>query len=80
MDEYIHPELNKKVEFFGGSYSFVGEGRLNHQGKEVFYLLGMAGDRVFLLRNGRLRLHQSSGVCSFLEEGVERIWAVNFRC
>ena len=43
MGEYIHPELNKKVEFFGGSYLFVEEGRLNYQGKEVFYLLGMAG-------------------------------------
>jgi hypothetical protein len=43
MDEYIHPELNKEVEFFGGSYSFVEEGKLNYQGKEVFYLLGIAG-------------------------------------
>jgi len=43
MDEYIHPELNQEVEFFGGSYSFVEEGKLNYQGKEVFYLLGIAG-------------------------------------
>jgi hypothetical protein len=43
MDEYIHPELNQEVEFFGGSYSFVEEGKLSYQGKEVFYLLGIAG-------------------------------------
>ena len=43
MGEYIHPELKQEVEFFGGSYSFVEEGRLNYQGKEVFYLLGIAG-------------------------------------
>ena len=42
MGQYIHPELNEKVEFFGGSYLFCEEGRLSYQGKEVFYLVGMA--------------------------------------
>ncbi|MDH4265368.1 MAG: hypothetical protein OEW45_06995 [Deltaproteobacteria bacterium] len=43
MDEFTHPELNKKIEFFGGSYLFVEEGTISFQGKEVLYLLGMAG-------------------------------------
>ena len=43
MDEFTHPELNKKIEFFGGSYLFVEEGIISFQGKEVLYLLGMAG-------------------------------------
>jgi hypothetical protein len=43
MNEYIHPELKKEIEFFGGSYSFLEEGKLNYEGKEVFYLLGIAG-------------------------------------
>ncbi|MBM4330440.1 MAG: hypothetical protein FJ117_04295 [Deltaproteobacteria bacterium] len=43
MGEYIHPELQKKVEFFGGSYIFIEEGRLNYRGKEVLYLVGLAG-------------------------------------
>jgi hypothetical protein len=42
MEQYIHPELNKRVEFFAGSYLFLEEGRLSHQGKEVLYLVGMA--------------------------------------
>ena len=42
MEQYIHPELNKKVEFFGGSYLFLEEGKLSYQGKEVYYLVGMA--------------------------------------
>ncbi|MGE5254381.1 MAG: hypothetical protein ACM3N7_10485 [Planctomycetaceae bacterium] len=40
--EYVHPELNQKVDFFGGGYFFVEEGRLNHRGKEVLYLVGKA--------------------------------------
>jgi hypothetical protein len=42
MSEYIHPEMNKPVEFFGGVYSFIEEGKLAHRGKEVLYSLGMA--------------------------------------
>lgn len=43
MAEYIHPELHEEIEFFGGSYSFLKERKLNYEGKEVFYLLGIAG-------------------------------------
>ena len=42
MSEYIHPELNKQVEFFGGGYSFIEEGKLAYRGKEVLYSLGIA--------------------------------------
>ncbi len=42
MGEYIHPELNQEIEFFGGNYSFLEEGKLPYEGKEVFYLLGTA--------------------------------------
>jgi hypothetical protein len=31
------------VEFFGGGYLFVEEGKLDYRGKEVLYLVGMAG-------------------------------------
>ena len=43
MIEFTHPELNKRVEFFGGGYVFIEEGRITYQGKEVLYFLGMAG-------------------------------------
>ena len=43
MIQFTHPELNERVEFFGGGYVFIEEGRIIHQGKEVLYLLGMAG-------------------------------------
>jgi len=43
MNEFVHPELNKKTEFFGGSYLFIEEGTISFQGKEVLYLLGTAG-------------------------------------
>lgn len=39
--EFAHPELNARVEFFGGSYLFIEEGRLPYQGKEVLYFLGL---------------------------------------
>ena len=43
MGEYVHPELNQEIEFFGGgNYSFLGEGKLSYEGKEVLYLLGTA--------------------------------------
>lgn len=35
--------LNERVEFFGGGYLFIEEGRFPYQGKEVLYLLGLAG-------------------------------------
>jgi hypothetical protein len=31
------------VEFFGGGYLFVEEAKLDYRGKEVLYLVGMAG-------------------------------------
>lgn len=43
MGKYVHPELNRPVEFFGGTYVFVEEGKVNYQGKEVLYFLGFAG-------------------------------------
>jgi hypothetical protein len=42
MIQFTHPELNERVEFFGGCYVFIEEGRITHQGKEVLYFLGMA--------------------------------------
>ena len=41
--EFVHPELNRRVEFFGGGYLFIEEGRLDYRGKEVLYFVGMAG-------------------------------------
>jgi len=41
--EFVHSELNQRVDFFGGGYLFVEEGKLHYRGKEVFYLVGMAG-------------------------------------
>jgi len=43
MDDYSHPELNQPCEFFGGSYHFIKEGKLNYHGREVLYFLGVAG-------------------------------------
>jgi hypothetical protein len=43
MFEFVHPELNQRVEFFGGGYLLVEEGKLNYRGKEVLYLVGIAG-------------------------------------
>jgi hypothetical protein len=42
LGEYIHPELNQEIEFFGGNYSFLEEGKLSYERKEVLYLLGTA--------------------------------------
>ncbi len=35
--------MNERIDFFAGGYVFVEEGRLVHRGKEVLYLLGLAG-------------------------------------
>ncbi len=40
--KFIHPPLGETVEFFGGRYFFLEEGRLTFHGKEVLYLLGVA--------------------------------------
>ncbi len=42
MNQFIHPVLNERVEFFGGGYHFVEEGKFNYRGKEVLYLKGIA--------------------------------------
>jgi len=42
MGQFIHPELNERVEFFGGGYLFIEEGKFNYRGKEVLYLKGIA--------------------------------------
>ena len=42
MIQFTHPELKERVEFFGGGYVFIEEGRITDQGKEVLYFLGMA--------------------------------------
>jgi len=41
--EFVHPELNQRVEFFSGGYLFMEEGKLHFRGKEVLYLVGKAG-------------------------------------
>ena len=43
MFEFVHPELNRRVDFFGGGYLFTEEGKLDYRGKEVLFLVGMAG-------------------------------------
>ena len=43
MIQFTHPELHERVDFFGGGYVFVEEGRIPHHGGEVLYFLGMAG-------------------------------------
>jgi hypothetical protein len=42
MGQYIHPLLNERVEFFGGGYLFLEEGKLKYGGQEVLYLKGIA--------------------------------------
>ena len=42
MEQFIHPALNERVEFFGGAYLFVAEGKFHYRGKEVLYLQGVA--------------------------------------
>lgn len=42
METFIHPELNRPVEFFGGSYILNEEGKIPYQGKEVLYFVGIA--------------------------------------
>jgi hypothetical protein len=43
LETFIHPELNQPVEFFGGSYVLIEEGRISCRGKEVLYVIGVAG-------------------------------------
>jgi len=66
MNKFIHPELHKQVEFFSGSYVFVEEGRINHQGKEVLYFVGLAGIEASCC---------GSGGCAFIKvPGYVRSW------
>lgn len=34
--------MNARIEFFGGGYLFLEEGKVNYRGKEVLYLKGIA--------------------------------------
>jgi hypothetical protein len=64
--EFTHPELNARVEFFGGGYVFIEEGRIIHQGKEVLYFLGMAGIEASCC---------GTGGCAFIKvPGYVRSW------
>ena len=66
MFEFIHPELNQRVEFFGGGYLFIEEGKLPYRGKEVLYLVGMAGIESSCCGNGG---------CAFIKvPGYLRTW------
>ncbi len=40
--KFLHPPLREPVNFFGGGYLFLEEGRLAFRDKEVLYLLGVA--------------------------------------
>ena len=42
MGEYIHPELNKRVDSFGGGYSFIEERKFPYRGREVLFSVGIA--------------------------------------
>jgi len=42
MGQFIHPALNERVEFLGGGYLFVEEGKFDFRGEEVLYLKGIA--------------------------------------
>ena len=42
MSEYIHPELKKRVDLFGGGYSFIEEGKFAYREKEVLFSVGIA--------------------------------------
>ena len=65
MSEYIHPELNQRVEFFGGGYSFLEEGKITHEGKEVLYLLGTAAVESSCCGRGGCAFIKGAGLCSF---------------
>jgi len=43
LAKFVHPELNESVEFFAGSYRLTEEGKIPYEGKEVLYLVGVAG-------------------------------------
>jgi hypothetical protein len=38
--EYVHLPLDEEVTAIGGSYRLVKEGRLEHDGREVLYIVG----------------------------------------
>jgi hypothetical protein len=64
--EFVHPELNQRVDFFGGGYLFVEEGKLPYRGKEVLYLVGMAGIEASCC---------GTGGCAFIKvPGYIRAW------
>jgi hypothetical protein len=66
MFEFVHPELNQRVDFFGGGYLFVEEGKLPYRGKEVLYLVGMAGIEASCC---------GTGGCAFIKvPGYIRAW------
>jgi hypothetical protein len=64
--QFTHPELNKRVEFFGGGYVFIEEGKIIYQGKEVLYFLGIAGIEASCC---------GTGGCAFIKvPGYVRSW------
>ncbi len=64
--EFVHPEINQRVEFFGGEYLFMEEGKLHYRGKEVLYLVGMAGIEASCC---------GTGGCAFIKvPGYIRAW------
>ncbi len=70
MEKYLHPELNRPVEFFSGTYVFIEEGKVNHQGKEVLFFIGFAGVEASCC--GR-------GGCAFINvPGYLHAWRINF--
>ena len=42
MAEYVHQELNEEIRSIGGYYMVVEEGILNHNGREVLYIVKVA--------------------------------------
>jgi hypothetical protein len=64
--EFVHPELNQRVEFFSGGYLFTEEGKLHFRGKEVLYLVGTAGIEASCC---------GTGGCAFIKvPGYIRAW------
>lgn len=63
---FVHPELEERVDFFGGGYFFAEEGKLKYRGKEVLYLVGMAGIEASCC---------GTGGCAFIKvPGAIRAW------
>ena len=64
--EFVHPELNQRVDFFSGGYLFTEEGKLHFRGKEVLYLVGTAGIEASCC---------GTGGCAFIKvPGYIRAW------